>query len=279
LDSTAITCPTGGSGVTSLTLNPTQQNSLTMFNSTQAINGTVQDNWLTWNTAIASYNGPGRPSGKSNLTFDWYEGSLEAEPPRIGGGAGQVCVLKAGTAQLCYTSTLGITPTTANITGTTHGNTIVDSLSSITNVYAGMSLAAGDLTTETVASVNKGCPGRCVGNYMVISSNAGGSHSGEAITVTGNGTSMANAMTDAVAGWKNSSLARATMKYYYQSFAGTDPNAFTFNLMSNANSPSSLLLLNSNPWALYPGTFPGIGLEQTPYKTYNGVCAFNEGSC
>lgn len=76
-------------------------------------------------------------------------------------------------------------------------------------------------------------------------------------------------LTTAVLGWKNSSLALATMAYYYQTFAGTAAGTITSNAMLNASAPAQLVLqggglygLNSNSSYVAPAPFqPYYGFQ------------------
>jgi len=258
-------CGTPGTG--SLFLNkfyPTGAASSTALLFAQAQNGTVQSGYQQWDAAVQAYNTAGRPSGMDPLTADWYEGGMEAVgPPNAG----------------VYSVTMGgVKITSPSPTGTTHGNKIVDNVSSLTNIYRGMTVSAGDITArQTVTAVN---PGGCTAPCFTISANASASTSNETLTITDpSSTAAMNAVNDAIVAWQADPSAAATLKYYYKGFVGTDPNQVTFGIMHNSGSPANLKLQNACPWGLYPSACNlfHAGINQMPTQLYNGINLFNTG--
>jgi hypothetical protein len=268
-----VNCGTPGTGTLSL-------NSLiytsTPFTFTQGNNSTVQTNLQLWQTLACSYSSSTqqscgtaanpRPSGMGPVLMRWYEGDIEVNPYAAATFAAAVPPIQIGT--------------TVGITGSTHTNTVVDSLSTALGYYTGMTVAAGDISGLTVSSINSGCPTTCTGNYVILSGNATGTNAGEGITFSDpSSTGAANAFNDAVfTGYKNDPSFAVTWEYYYKGFMGTDINQVTFGLMPNSGSPSSLNFLLSQQWGFSSCTSLFCNPLTSPFwQNYNGTSSFNSG--
>src|SRR6185312_3905950 len=155
------------------------------------------------------------PAGGTPNTY-WYEGALEL------GGSPYTA------AQ--YTAIGMVTPSVPNVTtGTTHGTTVIDSIASVANTFPGEVASAADITaSQTILSVNSGCPTTCTGNYVVLSAVASGSNSGEAVTFTGTSALSVSNMATAINNWRlDLATSSATLQAYYNTFMGTQSGAIT----------------------------------------------------
>jgi hypothetical protein len=133
--------------------------------------------------------------------INWYEGSNESTAPTTGQA------LSVGL----------VTPSVpVNITGTTHGTTTVDGISSTAGLYVGMIGSATDIASgQLITAVGT--------NSVTLSAVASGSNAGKTITFSGTNALAASTIAAAITAWKNDPMAAATIVAYYKAFMGTDP--------------------------------------------------------
>jgi len=248
---TDLNCGTGGSGT--LSVYSESVSYPTIRNITQFQNNNVYG-WPSWQAYMTTNVNNARPAGMNPIKLRWYEGAIEAS----GGTAAQ------------YTAGGIVPPTVIVNCNTNSGSTTVDTCTTMSGIYKGMAVSAGDITAgQTVASINT-----ANNSFTLSAAPSGAGVVNEAITFTGNGTASANAVNDAIVGWQRSTSSKATIKSYYKGFMGTDPTqTYSYGFMTSAASPSNLVLYNSGLW----GLICGGSILSTPCGLFNGVAEFNKG--
>jgi hypothetical protein len=235
----AVNAGTAGTGTTNCGYTGNQ--------GSQSIFNVVNNAFVKWQHMIATAFSPAPALGTPGIK--WYEGSNESTAP---------------TTQ--QASTVGlVTPSVpVNITGTTHGTTTVDGISSTSGLYVGMVGSATDITGgQLITAVGT--------NSVTLSAVASGSNTGESITFSGTNALASSTIASAITAWKNDPAAAASIVAYYKSFMGTDPAWLTFGAMPNAVAPSQLVLCGTSIWAVMPACDP----TTTPFQTYFGIQQFN----
>jgi hypothetical protein len=246
----AVNAGTAGTGTTTVGYTGTFNSGL--FNTSNAV-VPVWQNFAT--TAFTPAPAGGSPKVRM------YEGGIEPSAPTI--------------SQL--TNIGVVTPSTpAALTGTTHTTTVVDSLSTVSGLFVGMSGSATDITTaQTIASINSGCPTTCTGNYVVLSAAATGSNAGESITFSGTPALANSTLSAAISGWKFDNSASITFQTYFQMLMGQNSNYITFNAAGQTVAPSNLEILGQGVWSLNSNSSYTVPVN---YKTYSGFCTFSGGT-
>lgn len=90
------------------------------------------------------------------------------------------------------------------------------------------------------------------------------------VLVGGSAAACSAALTAGLAAYKNSSLGQPLATSAFNQMMGRDASQpLTFGLMAHSKTPSWFVMSGGNQWSLMPG-----GVDTTPYKTYDGVAAF-----
>jgi hypothetical protein len=179
----------------------------------------------------------------------WYEGALEPGAP---------------SAAQCTAISLVTPSVPVPVTGTTHGTTTVDGISSTAGIYVGMAVSATDITGGQLVTV--------VGaNSVTLSAVASGS-STETVTFSGTAALASSNIAAAILAWKNDASASLAIQAYYNSFMGFDSNYISFGAMPQSVAPSWLVLLG-------PGVFnlsnSAVLTAPQPYQLYYGFQSFS----